>query len=53
MVSGDWPVQDLERKDKKAEFYADGEGKEIQKCEGLHKGRYGQISREVKSCYNS
>lgn len=53
VVSGDWPLQDFERKDRKAEFYADGEGKEIQKCEVLQKGRYGQISREVKSCYNS
>lgn len=37
VVSGDWPVQDLERKDRKAEFYADGEGKEIQKREVLQR----------------
>lgn len=53
VVSGDWPVQDFERKDRKGEFYADGEGKEIQKCEVLQEGRYGQISREVKSCCKS
>lgn len=53
MVSGGSPVQYIKGKTRKAEFYADGEGKEIQKSEVLQKGRYGQISREVKSCYNS